>query len=446
METCYDEINEFDKVRQVEYCAHSGVFGMKRRSISVGLRLVLLTGFIVSSLLAALITVVYLYQTVILQYFSPLLFMVGCLVLGGVAMGLTLFLVTRHLIKYQSALEDKNRQLTLLYDISRTLSGFMDSDDVYHEVLEIVGCMSDYHESVLMLYNDKTRKLKVVATYGVAEPDELMGMQFSLGEGVSGNTVFEKNPIYVPNTAEDSRYLRYKGRKTDDVALLSVPLFGPDGDTIVGVINVSRPVDQPFSSQEQETVQAVANVISFALTNAWLYSQVKELSIRDELTGLYNRRNGDETIAREIKRASRFNRNLTLLLIDIDRFKRFNDRYGHPEGDKVLQEFASLIENSVRDVDYVVRWGGEEFIILLPNTGLSGGLMVAEKIRRNVKEQLFPTNRHFSVSIGLAVYPDSVTNGDDLIACADKALYKAKGSGRDRVVVAEAKRMSKKAG
>lgn len=354
-------------------------------------------------------------------------------------------------IQYNEALEDKNRQLSLLYDIARALSGFLDSDDIYQEVLGIVGCMSDYHESVLMLCDEKAKRLKVVATYGVDDHEKLMRLYFKMGEGITGEAIRKKEAIYIPNTAKEPRYLHYGDLKPEDVAFLSVPLLEPSGDTVIGAINVSRPVDQPFSSQERETVQAVAHLISFSITNARLYAQVKELSVRDKLTGLYNRRHGDETIAREIKRASRFNRDLTLLMIDIDHFKNYNDRYGHPEGDRVLQMFASIIKSSIRDVDYVARWGGEEFVVLLPSTDLEGGYYVAEKIRRNIRKYPFPNrstqpNRRFSVSVGLAVYPDCVSTQEDLISCADRALYEAKGSGRDRVITAQARQASKKVG
>lgn len=352
-------------------------------------------------------------------------------------------------IKYKGELEKKNRQLTLLHDIARALSQTMDPEDLYQWVLTIVGCMLDYNELVLMLYNVSTKKLKVTATYGISNPEEIIGMEFAVGEGVTGAAIQQKKPIYIPNTKRDNRYLYYKGQKPEDVSLLTVPLIGPSGDNVIGALNVSRPADESFQKQERETLQAVSHLISVAITNAHLYRRLKELSVRDDMTGLYNRRFGQETVRREITRANRFNRTLSILMIDIDRFKKFNDNYGHPKGDVVLQEFAELLLGSLRDVDYVTRWGGEEFLIILPSTDISGALNVAEKIRLTIKRHNFSrldiqSKVHFTVSIGVANFPDNAEDDDNLVLYADEALYEAKRKGRDRVVVAKPVEASKK--
>lgn len=349
---------------------------------------------------------------------------------------------------YKDALVVKNKHLTLLYDMARILSDAVNSEDIYQEILGFVGCMMDYDELVLMLYDSKSRELKITATYGIAEPQELIGMTFSVGEGVTGAAIAKRAPIYVPNTQHDTRYLYYKGQKPEDVSLMAVPLLGPAEDTVIGALNVSRSPDEPFENEEQETLQAVSHLISLAIRNARLYRKMRELSVRDELTGLYNRRYGQETLTRELMRARRFQRDLGVLMIDIDHFKKFNDRYGHPMGDLMLKEFANLLEASVRDVDLVTRWGGEEFLLILPNTDLSGANTAAEKIRRNVKQHRFeslqaPQASLFTVSIGVAAFPEIESGIEALIEGADKALYAAKTAGRNRVMSAkgqEAKR------
>lgn len=325
--------------------------------------------------------------------------------LTGVIAGVIILLLIR-LSRKRAALENKNHQLTLLYDLARALNGFLDSKDVYHEILATVGCMLDFEKMVLMLRDSQTDQLNIVATYGAENAKDIAGMECS------------------------------------DSSFLSVPLLGPAEDEAIGVLNISRPSGESFHVQERELVSAVSHLIALAIMNSRLYSQVKELSIRDALTKLFNRRHGQETIEHEVKRAQRFNRSLALLLVDIDYFKHFNDRHGHPEGDKILQEFAALLSASIRDVDYVARWGGEEFVVLLPNTDLSGGLKVAEKIRRNVYKHPFPKrrtqpNRHFSVSIGLSVLPDNAEDVETLVLSADAALYDAKEADRNCTVAAE---------
>ena len=339
-------------------------------------------------------------------------------------------------------LEEKNRHLTLLYDISRAFSSTLDSDDVYAEILGIVGCMLDYEELILMLHKEKSRQLHVVSTYGIADPNPLMGMAFDKGEGITGEAILKRKPIYVPNTRRDKRYLYYKGLKPGDCAFYTVPIFSPDGEQVIGVLNVSRPASEAFNNQERETLRAVSNLIGLWITNAHLFGAVKEQSVKDVLTGLYNRRDGEETIAREVRRAARFGRQFSVLIVDIDFFKKYNDRYGHPQGDIVLKEFGGLMKASLRDVDYVSRWGGEEFLVILPNTDAEGAIQAAEKISRNVRRHPFPKRtsqpgRHFAVSIGAATFPDHRREADALILAADKALYEAKGAGRDQVRLAD---------
>jgi len=360
-------------------------------------------------------------------------------------------IAAQHELKYKQVLEEKNRHLTLLYDISRTFSGSLDSDDLYQEILAIVGLMLDYDELVLMMPNEDEQNLQVVATYGIEEAEQLMGMVFDKGEGITGEAILTKKPIYVPDTGADSRYLHYKGHKPEDVSFYSVPILGPAGERVLGVLNVSRPASEPFRGQERETLQAVSHLIGMEITNARSFAAMKEQSVRDRLTRLYNRRHGEEALQREVKRASRFGRQFGALMIDIDHFKQYNDVNGHPQGDKALREFGSLLQTSLRDVDYVARWGGEEFLVILPNTDAIGTLNAANKICRNVRRHPFHKRshqplRHFSVSIGAATFPNDAQNADTLVECADQALYEAKETGRDRVVTASTSQRKQQTG
>ncbi len=159
----------------------------------------------------------------------------------------------------------------------------------------------------------------------------------------------------------------------------------------------------------------------------------------DALTGLFNMRYFRLQLIEEFSRSQRYTRPVTLLMIDVDHFKAYNDRNGHPAGDIVLKEVSRILIRNVRGTDVVARYGGEEFVVLLPETPLEAGLNVAEKIRRAVEEHHFPfagtkTGDRITVSIGLASYPDVRVNSDqDLVESSDKALYTAKRSGRNRV-------------
>ena len=170
-----------------------------------------------------------------------------------------------------------------------------------------------------------------------------------------------------------------------------------------------------------------------------LNKKFRELAIRDGLTGLFNHRHGEDRLADEVVRARKFNRNLSLLFIDLDNFKFFNDKHGHLAGDEVLHSLGKLMSGATRDSDTVARWGGEEFIIIAPETNEQQACQLAETIRKLVAEYAFPhANQqplgHVSLSIGVATMSDGIANAEQLLKLADKAVYRAKESGRDRTV------------
>jgi diguanylate cyclase (GGDEF)-like protein len=197
---------------------------------------------------------------------------------------------------------------------------------------------------------------------------------------------------------------------------------------------------EDFSSDQRESAGWLVGHAVIALSNARQHRTVEQQALVDSLTGLANRRLSTAALEKELARAQRFNEPLTLVLADIDDFKRINDRWGHPTGDEVLKAFARRLQESVREIDLAGRWGGEEFALLLPGTDLEGGRRLAERIRELVREQHLaaPDGSPIRVtsSFGVASFP--LVNGQSqLVAAADAALYEAKRSGKDRVVVSE---------
>lgn len=170
-----------------------------------------------------------------------------------------------------------------------------------------------------------------------------------------------------------------------------------------------------------------------------LNKKFRELAIRDGLTGLFNHRHGEDRLADEVDRARKFNRNLSLLFIDLDNFKFFNDKHGHLAGDEVLHSLGKLMSGATRDSDTLARWGGEEFIIIAPETNEHQACELAETIRKQVAAFAFPHADqqplgYVSLSIGVATMSAGIDNAEELLRLADKAVYRAKESGRDRTV------------
>ncbi|MEX2557130.1 MAG: sensor domain-containing diguanylate cyclase [Actinomycetota bacterium] len=198
--------------------------------------------------------------------------------------------------------------------------------------------------------------------------------------------------------------------------------------------------------REIEALSSLAHHAILALTNARLHESVRDMAKRDPLTGLLNHGEFQRVLASESGRLERFSslrtsgHRLSLLLIDIDRFKLLNDRYGHPSGDAVLRKVADAINDAVRSFDVVARYGGEEFAVVLPETDEEGALQVAERVRQAVANTVaapkLGPRRRITVSIGSATAPSDGSNPAELIAAADDALYRAKDMGRNRVTAA----------
>ena len=171
-----------------------------------------------------------------------------------------------------------------------------------------------------------------------------------------------------------------------------------------------------------------------------LLDKVNYMAITDVLTGLYNRRRFHDVLSTEYERAKRYAVPFSLVMLDIDYFKKVNDTYGHSVGDVVLREVATILKNSIREIDTAARYGGEEFVVVLPNTEKENAQIFAERIRQAIERHAFSgVNKNITVSIGIGGMPDAkVEDEDKLIRCADFALYRAKQSGRNRTVMAEA--------
>lgn len=198
--------------------------------------------------------------------------------------------------------------------------------------------------------------------------------------------------------------------------------------------------EDPLSPTTQWLAIAVAQNVALSLANLRLRETLHQQSVRDPLTGLYNRRYLEETMVREEARAKRMRSTLGVILLDVDYFKQFNDTYGHGAGDKVLQAVGRLLKSRVRAEDVVCRYGGEEFMVVMPGASLETVQSRAETLRREAAhlalEGLNPLQTPITLSAGIAVFPDHGDGWETVIAAADAALYRAKHAGRDRVIVA----------
>jgi len=187
-------------------------------------------------------------------------------------------------------------------------------------------------------------------------------------------------------------------------------------------------VTKPFNIEEVKLVIRRVADRQYLVHQAGQKEFYQEMSVIDSLTGIYNRRHLDEILHREVERAKRYNQTISILMIDIDDFKKYNDTYGHLAGDEILKKVGDFLVHSLRSVDLVFRYGGEEFVVMLPQTFKQGGVEVAKRLL-NLGRQNIP----ITISIGVAAFPEDAQERDDLLAKADSALYQAKHLGKDRI-------------
>ncbi len=223
---------------------------------------------------------------------------------------------------------------------------------------------------------------------------------------------------------------------------IAIPLVS--GDRVVGVLEAGR--DQKgarkFSKTETALLEAIASPFACALANSLRIAEAERLSQTDDLTKLHNARFLRQFLLSEIKRARRYGSSVSALFLDLDDFKRINDANGHLVGSHVLMEMATIILSSVRDTDVVARYGGDEFVIVLPETGIEQASQVADRIRRKIQKNVFTGGRRLELqvtaSFGIATFPQHAHSPQQLVACADTAMYEAKASGKNRISLSSA--------
>src|SRR6185295_7350223 len=220
-------------------------------------------------------------------------------------------------------------------------------------------------------------------------------------------------------------------------SLLVLPLLVKD--EVIGTFTVAAKRAGAFPSDQREMLQVIANQVAISLQNAHMYQALEEQATTDGLTGLVNHRTFQERFSSMLGRADRHKFPVSLILTDIDHFKKVNDTYGHPVGDEVLRRVAGILNASARKIDIVARYGGEEFAIVLEATDRAGARQLAERIRVDVSQQVFQSAKgsfKCTLSLGVASYPDDAAAKDAIIARADQSLYAAKHGGRNQTVCA----------
>jgi two-component system cell cycle response regulator len=340
--------------------------------------------------------------------------------------------MTEELRSYVGALQASRDELQAgVARIGDTLSGTHDLDRILTVVLDTAMASTRARAGAVLLLGADRSELELRVAQGLEERGVVSDLRLPLGAGVAGRVAATGNA--VRGRVEGPDLLPGPGEPTAST-VLAVPL--KSSTTVIGVLTLyDREDGELFDEADLATLRTFTSQATVAVDNVVLHEEAQRLSITDGLTGLWNYRYFTMTIGKEIERAARFGRPLSLLLLDLDHFKLVNDVYGHQRGDAVLVELAGRIRGQVRDVDTVARYGGEEFVVILPETDEEGAVQAAERIRAAVRRRPFndgqDTPLEITISVGVAVFPVHGAGSTSLLRRADQALYSAKRAGRD---------------
>lgn len=347
---------------------------------------------------------------------------------------LALLFETQDLIKLK---REETEEYKFLDRVGTQLIKRLKLTELLPEILNQLRVHFNLHHGLILLHDTKTNKLEVKEVSDQSL-NNLKGQTFDLMEGLAG-WIFQnqREPGYFADTKKmlaDQPLLGYGATELDPKSILYIPLHSVN--QTLGLVLLMSDDEQSFQITEK-VLRVLANQYSMSLINANMYYKLEQMSVTDGLTQLINHRYLQEILSQEFKRYERDSIPFSLIMIDIDHFKKINDTYGHPVGDKVLIRVAHILKNSCREIDHVARYGGEEFATLLINTDSEGAKQTAERIRQSIAQDTLligDVSLRVTASLGIATCPDNCIDKRSLIDYADQALYQAKETGRNRIV------------
>ena len=347
-------------------------------------------------------------------------------------------------ILLKQEVSDHSKVLSVVTDFSHTIGSALESQDLYRSIVSKITEVMRAEQGSLLIYDEVSNELSIKFIKGLNEK-LIEKLRLKPGEGISGFVFETGRPLLIKDIEKEPRFhtrqrARYKTR-----SFMSVPLI--INHRKIGVLNIAdKVIGGSFDENDLKMLKSIASHVSVALERTDFYQKSEELrkiSLTDSLTDLFNRRFFQDRLTEEIERAKRHNQSLSLIMLDIDNFKNYNDTYGHQAGDEALRMIAGIIRNSVRNIDMVARYGGEEFAVILPMTE-------AERIRSSVASRYYPDESRRSAvklttSLGISCFPQDADSLFDLVGNADKGLYLAKVGGKNGVSVFDRTRRLKSA-
>lgn len=331
--------------------------------------------------------------------------------------------------------------LEILREVGKALTSTLDLDQLLGVIMEMVAKLYEPGNWSLLLVDEEKGELYFTIAVG-EKTEKLKGLRLKMGEGIAGWVAEHGETVIINDAYQDPRFARWfdaqSGFKTESV--VCVPLVSKG--RVLGVIELLNIARVNQSQQHLTMLAALSDFAAIAIENARYVQRIRELSILDDCTTLYNARHMHTLLETEISRAIRYNTPFSVIFLDLDHFKEINDHYGHLVGSRLLGEIGQTIKYSLRTVDWAVRYGGDEFVIILPRASKEDAAQVTRRLQRTLNSTKFfrkeGLNIKVTASFGVATYPDDALNKEDLLRMADHAMYHIKNTTRDGIKLAGA--------
>lgn len=335
---------------------------------------------------------------------------------------------------------EKENKVRVFVEIGKALTSVLDLKGVLNTIMEKISELFRVKNWSLLLLDEEKEELHFEIAVGI-NLESVKNIRLKLGEGIAGWVAKHKVPLVITDVQKDRRWIN----KVDIVSnfrtksIVCVPLVSKE--KVLGVIELVNVINRkkPFTEEALILLQTFADYAAIAIENAKYLQKIEELTIKDDVTGLYNTRYLHRALEREAIRAHRYNEHFSLVFLDLDHFKVINDTYGHLIGSRLLKEVGEVIKKTIRESDIATRYGGDEFVLILPETTKENAYKVTKRLRENINATNFISsdgiNARITASYGIATYPVDATDRFELLKLADRAMYRVKETTRDGIAL-----------
>jgi diguanylate cyclase (GGDEF)-like protein len=331
-------------------------------------------------------------------------------------------------------------EVAVFQELGKALTSSLQLDQVLRTIMEKIDEFLRPDNWSLLLLDEAKQELYFELAVGKAS-QALKDVRIKLGQGIAGWVAQHGEVVIVPDTSKDTRFFGKVDEKTkmETRSIVAVPV--KFRDSCLGVIELINCVGPDgFDPRDLKLLEALSDFAAIALENARHVKRIHELTIKDDCTSLYNARHMGFILDTEIYRSQRYNYEFSIVFIDLDHFKLVNDTHGHLVGSRLLAEMGEALKGNCRLIDFAFRYGGDEFVILLPQTSKENAINVARRLHRLIRDTVWlqkdGLNIHITPSVGLAAYPADAKTKEGLLHLADEAMYLVKNTDRDNVAAA----------